>query len=202
VLVLAIALLLALKARGNPALVSFGLGDRVGIDSWDSLGHLISFLGSGKYSLTEPFLLMVKNGQILSSPNPLPAGYFSLIGAASMLLGVDPLTLTRSVFLFGVLQIPFIYLLAKKLTGDTTKTLISSLLVGCGSAISENVKFTSGALSPIAAVGLALVPFGLYLLTLSKTNSPVFSLFLWLWVCSTFTWRRQSFLFWWRSCFS
>jgi hypothetical protein len=170
VLVLAIALLLALKARGNPALVSFGLGDRVGIDSWDSLGHLISFLGSGKYSLTEPFLLMVKNGQILSSPNPLPAGYFSLIGAASMLLGVDPLTLTRSVFLFGVLQIPFIYLLAKKLTGDTTKTLISSLLVGCGSAISENVKFTSGALSPIAAVGLALVPFGLYLLTLSKTK--------------------------------
>jgi hypothetical protein len=170
VLVLTIALLLALKARGDPALVSFGLGDRVGIDSWDSLGHLISFVGSGKYSLTEPFLLIVKNGQILSSPNPLPSGYFSLMGAASMLLGVDPLSLTRSVFLFGILQVLFIYLLAKKLTGDTTKALISAILVGCGAAMSENVKFSSGALSPIAAIGLALVPFGLYLLALTKTK--------------------------------
>ena len=49
VLVLTIALLLSLKARSYPALVSFGLGDRVGIDSWDSLGHLIAFLGSGRY---------------------------------------------------------------------------------------------------------------------------------------------------------
>jgi hypothetical protein len=170
VMVLTIALLLALKARGDSALVSFGLGDRVGIDSWDSLGHLISFVGSGKYSLTEPFLLMVKNGQILSSPNPLPSGYFSLMGAASMLLGVDPLSLTRSVFLFGVLQVLFIYLLAKKLTGDTNKALISAILIGCGAAMSENVKFSSGALSPIAAVGLALVPFGLYILALSKTK--------------------------------
>jgi hypothetical protein len=170
VLVLAVVLLLSLKARGYPALVSFGFGDRVGIDSWDSLGHLISFIGSGKYSLTEPFLLLVRNGQILSSPNPLPSGYFSLMGGTSMLLGVDPLTLTRSVFLFGVLQTLFIYLLAKKLTGDTVKALLSALLVGCGAAMSENVKFTSGALSPIAAIGLALVPFGLYLLTLAKTK--------------------------------
>ena len=169
-LVLTIAFLLALKARSYPALVSFGLGDRVGIDSWDSLGHLIAIVGSGKYSLTEPFLALVKNGVIIASPNPLPPGYFSLMGGASMLLSVDPLTLTRMVFLFGVLQVPFIFLLAKKLTGDTAKGLLATLLIACGTVNSENVKFTSGALSPIASVGLALVPFGLYLMTLNKTK--------------------------------
>jgi len=170
VLVLTIALLLSLKARSYPALVSFGLGDRVGIDSWDSLGHLIAFLGSGRYSLTEPFLWLVRNGQIMASPNPFPPGYFSLMGATAMLLQVDPLTLTRSVFLFGVLQTLFIYLLTKKLTGDTVKSLMAALLIACGTATSENIKFTSGALSPIAGIGLALVPLGLYLLTLAKTK--------------------------------
>jgi dolichyl-phosphate-mannose--protein O-mannosyl transferase len=112
----------------------------VGIDSWDSLGHLIAFLGSGRYSLTEPFLWLVRNGQIMASPNPFPPGYFSLMGATSMLLQVDPLTLTKSVFLFGVLQTLFIYLLTKKLTGDTTKSLIAALLIACGTATSENIK--------------------------------------------------------------
>ena len=170
VLVLTIALLLSLKARSYPALISFGLGDRVGIDSWDSLGHLIAFLGDGRYSLTEPFLWFVNNGQIMASPNPFPPGYFSLMGATAMVSGVDPLNLTRSVFLFGVLQTVFIYLLAKKLTGDTVKGLLSALLIACGTVASENIKFTSGALSPIAGVGLALVPFGLYFLTLAKTK--------------------------------
>jgi hypothetical protein len=165
-----IILLLAVKARSYPALVSFGLGDRVGIDSWDSLGHLIDFLGTGQHTYAEPFLLSYTNGQIISPPNPLPPGYFSLMGSISMLTAIDPLTLTRGVLVFGVLQTIFVFMLARKLSGDTTKGLLAALLIACGSYGSENIKFTSGALSPIAGVGLALIPFGLYIMTFAKTK--------------------------------
>lgn len=170
VAILIIILLLAVKARSYPALVSFGLGDRAGIDSWDSLGHLIDFLGTGQHAYAEPFLLLYTNGQLISPPNPLPPGYFSLMGSINMLTAIDPLTLTRNVLVFGVLQTIFVFMLAKRLSGDATKGLLAALLIACGSYWSENIKFTSGALSPIASVGLALIPFGLYIMTLAKTK--------------------------------
>lgn len=168
--VLIVTLLLAAKARMYPSLISFGLGNRIGIDSWDSLGHLLDILNNGRYSFTEPFLLFYNNGQISAVQNAFPPGYFSLMASTSELLAVDPIPLTKAVFLFGVLQALFIYALAKRLSGDDVKALLAALLISGGFTASENVKFTSGFYSPIASIGLALVPFGLYLLTFPESR--------------------------------
>jgi hypothetical protein len=178
VLLIVLVLFISLKARSYPAFVSFGLGDRVGIDSWDSLGHLTALVNSGTYSLTEPFIWIVRSGQITALPHPFPAGYFALMGSVSMLSYIDPLTLTKSVFLFGALQSLFVYLLVKKLTGDNVKGFLASLLIASGALTSDNILFTNGVLSPIASIGLSLLPFGLYLLTFSNKKLKVFLVLL------------------------
>jgi hypothetical protein len=167
---LATTFLLAAKTGSYPSLISYGLGYRIGIDTWDSLGHLIGFLNTGHYVYGEPFLFFFSQSQIITVPNPFPAGYFSMMGGLSMILSLGPLFLTRSIFFFRLLQTFFIFLVARKITNDPIKGLLAALFISGGTLESEIVKFTSGALSPIATVGLALIPFGIYLMTLKRNK--------------------------------
>lgn len=168
--VLAIALLITAKTAGYPSLLSYGFGNRIGIDTWDSFGHLLKFLSTGHYTTNEPYLLLYQNGSIITPPSPFPPGYFCTMGGLSMTLSLNAIDLTRSIYLLRILQTFFIFLLARKLTGDPVKGLLAALLIAGGTLASENVKFTSGILSPIASFGLALIPFGLYLMVLSKSK--------------------------------
>ncbi|MCP8314383.1 MAG: DUF1616 domain-containing protein, partial [archaeon] len=167
---IALTFIIAIKARILPALVSTGIGGDVGIDNWDSIGHTISVIGSGHYSETEPYFLIYQDGQMLQSPNPLAPGYFYLMAAVSMLIGIEPLQIPRFVFLISSLQPIFMFALVKRKTNDNVKAIFSAFLLAGGSLLSDHIRFTNGSTSPVEIVGLTLVLIGVYLLTLEQTR--------------------------------
>lgn len=167
----AVSIAVAIKARILPALVSLGVGGDIGIDNWDSIGHMNSVIQSGHYSATEPYFLVYQNGEFLQPPNVLAPGYFCLMAAVSMMTGISPLNIPKTLFLVGALQPLLLYVVVKRKTGDDAKAIFSAFLIAGGSLLSDHIRYSSGSTSPVEAFSLTLILIGVYFLTFKQTRT-------------------------------
>jgi len=180
---IAVSIFVAAKARMYPnALVSTGLaGNRWGVDTWDTLGHINFVLRSGRSTLFEPFLLFYeKGGGVIQAYDGLLApGFFCFMAAICMVTGLTSIQVCRALYLFSVLDVMMMFALVKRRTGDDAKAVFSAFLIAGGSLTNLLVQFSNGMHSPIGVAAFPLLLFGLYLLTF-KGNTFVYTLWTWL----------------------
>lgn len=180
----AASIFVAVKARMYPSALmpprARGVPGEIGVDTWDSLGHMNEVLKYGHSGVFEPFFLLYQNGEVVHLwAGLLAPGYFCLTAAMSMVTGLTSVQITNAIFLFSVLQTVIIYALVKRRTGDDAKAVFSAFLIAGGSLSNYLIRSSTGRFSPAEVIALTMFLFGIYLLTLEQFRSTK-SLQIWL----------------------